>query len=181
MLENKPKLLLHTCCGVCGSWLAEMLSKKYEVIMYYFNPNIFPESEYGLRRDASRGVAEKLGMKFIEGLYDHSAWQEAVKGLEGEPEGGKRCEKCFDWRLRESARYAKENGFDCFASTLTIGRNKSGEVINPIGKKWAEHFGIKFLEGDWKKQGGQQETNKKSHEMGVYRQNYCGCEFSMLD
>ncbi|NIV03147.1 MAG: diacylglucosamine hydrolase, partial [Calditrichae bacterium] len=98
-MENKPKLLLHTCCGVCGSWLAEMLSKKYEVIMYYFNPNIFPESEYGLRRDASRGVAEKLGMKFIEGLYDHSAWQEAVKGLEGEPEGGKRCEKCFDWRL----------------------------------------------------------------------------------
>jgi len=179
MDKKKSKLLLHICCGVCGAWLPEMLSTDYDVAFYFFNPNIYPQEEYGLRRDAARGVAQTLGMRFIEGAYEPQAWHAAVKGLENELEGGRRCEVCFDFRLQITARYAKENGFDIFASTLTIGRNKRGEVINPIGEKWGKHFGIKFLAGDWKKQGGQQETDKKSKEMGVYRQNYCGCVYSM--
>jgi hypothetical protein len=177
--KKRPRLLLHTCCGVCGAWVPEMLSGEYLVTIFYFNPNIFPKDEYNRRQEAARLVAKKIEIEFIEGEYDHGKWLEAIRGLEQEPEGGKRCLICFDYRLSETARYAKKHGFDFFASTLTIGRNKRADIINPIGEKWAKKLGIKFLAEDWKKQGGQVETEKKSKEMDIYRQNYCGCEFSM--
>lgn len=178
--NNRPKLLLHACCGVCGAWVPEMLSPDYDVTVYFYNPNIYPKEEYERRRDAAEEMAKSIGVNFIEGEYDHEAWLEAVKGLEAEPEGGGRCPICFSYRLEQTARYAKENGFDFFASTLTIGRNKRADVINPIGERLSDKFGIKFLVGDWKKKGGQEESNKKSREHGIYRQHYCGCEFSLI-
>jgi len=179
MASAKKKLLLHTCCGVCGSWIAEKLSKDYDVTIYFYNPNIYPEDEYKRRRDASQAVAESLGIGFIEGEYSPGGWFEGVRGLEQEPEGGNRCCVCFDYRLERTARYAKENNFNAFATTLTIGRNKRADVINPIGDQWAKQYGLKFVGGDWKKEGGQVETDKKSQELGIYRQNYCGCKYSI--
>jgi len=179
-MRGKPKkLLLHTCCGVCGSWIAQDLNRDYQVTMYFYNPNIYPEEEYARRRDGARIVAESLGIPFIEGEYTPEGWSEGVRGLEHEPEGGDRCCVCFDYRLERTARYAKEHGFRYFATTLTIGRNKRADVINPIGKQWSKQYGVKFVEGDWKKRGGQNETDKKSQEMGLYRQNYCGCKYSI--
>ncbi|MDD4995699.1 MAG: epoxyqueuosine reductase QueH [Patescibacteria group bacterium] len=177
MDETKSKLLLHTCCGVCGAWVPEMLAVEYAVTIFYFNPNIYPTDEYERRRDAAKATAERLGIEFIEGEYDHNAWLEAVRGLETESEGGKRCAVCFDYRLGETARYSREHGFDFFATTLTIGRNKRADIINPIGEKRAGEYGVKFLAGDWKKAGGQEETRRRTAEHEIYRQNYCGCEF----
>lgn len=158
--------------------MPEMLSQDYEVIVYYDNPNISPEEEYERRRDAAKIIADNLGFDFIESKYDHGAWLEVVRGLEDEPEGGKRCSVCFSYRLEKTAKYAKVHGFDAFATTLTIGRNKRADVINPIAENFATQNNIKFLAGDWKKKGGQEESNKKSQEHGIYRQHYCGCEFS---
>lgn len=178
-INKRSKLLIHTCCGVCGAWVPEMLSCDYDVVIYFFNSNIFPREEYDRRRDAAQFIAEKLGIDFVEGEYDHDAWRAAVAGLEHEPEGGRRCPVCFAFRLEQTGRYAKEHGFQYFASTLTIGRNKRADVINPIGESLAQSLGIKFLAGDWKKKGGQEQSNKKSREHGIYRQHYCGCEFSI--
>lgn len=180
-MTEKKKLLLHTCCGVCGAWVPEMLSKDYEVTVYFYNPNVFPKEEYEKRRDAAKTIADKLGLDFVEGEYDHNGWLEVVRDLEHEPEGGKRCPVCFTYRLEHTAEYAKSKGFDYFATTLTIGRNKRADVINPIAENLAEKYGVKFLSGDWKKKGGQEQSNKKSQEHGIYRQDYCGCEFSKRD
>jgi predicted adenine nucleotide alpha hydrolase (AANH) superfamily ATPase len=174
----KPRLLLHICCGVCGAWVPRKLSANFDVTLYFFNPNIAPEEEYKKRLAAAYQAADGAGVKLIEGLYKPEDWLRVVRGLENEPEGGKRCEICFDYRLREAARYAKENGFEFFASTLTIGRNKKATVINPLGEKRAAQFGLKFLAEDFKKGGGQFETDKESRRLGLYRQNYCGCIFS---
>lgn len=179
MSQNKPKLLLHTCCGVCGSWVPESLLTDFEVDLFFFNPNIQPEEEYARRRDAARQVADSLNLKFIEKNYKPEKWLLSVRGHEGDPEGGERCKICFDFRLKEVAKYAKENGYDYFATTLTVGRNKKADVINPLGEKWANHFGIKFLARDFKKSGGQEKTDKESRRLHLYRQNYCGCIFSI--
>ncbi|MBU2509395.1 MAG: epoxyqueuosine reductase QueH [Patescibacteria group bacterium] len=178
-MNRKPKLLLHTCCGTCGAWIPEMLSEDFEVDLYYFNPNIHPEKEYLRRLEDVRKVARALNLKLIEGNYNPRSWFEHVKGLEGEPEGGKRCTLCFELRLREAAKYASENSYDIFGTTLTIGRNKRADIINPIGEKLASEFGLLFLDRDFKKQAGFEKSCRKSDEIGVVRQNYCGCSFSL--
>lgn len=175
----KPKLLLHTCCGVCGAWIPKKLSADFDVTLYFFNPNIAPAEEYGRRLEAARQVADSVGVELVLGRYQPEEWLMLVRGRESDPEGGERCEMCFSLRLGETAKYAKENGFEYFASTLTVGRNKRAAVINPLGEKWAKQFGLKFLAEDFKKGGGQVETDKESHRLGLYRQNYCGCVFSM--
>jgi hypothetical protein len=175
----KPKLLLHICCGVCGSWVPKKLARDFDVTLYFFNPNIYPEEEYKLRLGAARLAAAEAGVELIEGRYQPEEWLVLVRGHENDLEGGERCKMCFDLRLGETAKYAKENNFEYFASTLTIGRNKKAAVINPLGEKWAKQFGLKFLAEDFKKGGGQVETDKESHRLNLYRQNYCGCVFSM--
>lgn len=175
----KPKLLLHICCGVCGAWIPKKLSADFAVTLYFFNPNIAPEEEYKKRLEAVRQVAREVGVDLIEGPYQPKEWFALVRGHENDQEGGERCEMCFSLRLGESAKYAKENGFEFFATTLTIGRNKKASVINPLGEKWAKEFNIKFLAGDFKKSGGQVETDRESHRLRLYRQNYCGCVYSM--
>ncbi len=175
----KPKLLLHICCGVCGAWIPKKLSADFDVTLYFFNPNIAPEEEYKKRLDAAWQAADEAGVELVEGSYQPKEWLGLVRDHENDPEGGERCEMCFSLRLGETAKCAKENGFDFFASTLTIGRNKKAAVINPLGERWAAQFGLKFLAEDFKKGGGQAETDKESHRLGLYRQNYCGCIYSM--
>ena len=179
MKSRKPKLLLHVCCGVCGTWVPELLSKDFAVDLYYFNPNIQPKEEYLSRLEAARRAGRRLGLKLIEGEYDPKPWFAAVRGLENEPEGGKRCAVCFDFRLRQTAFFAKRGFYEYFASTLTIGRNKPARTIDQIGHKWAKEFGVKFFPGDWKKKGGQIESDGRARRMGLFRQNYCGCVYSM--
>lgn len=159
--------------------MPKKLAEKFSVALYFFNPNISPEEEYQKRLVAARQAADEAGVKLVEGPYQPKKWLALVRGRENDPEGSERCEMCFSLRLGETAKHAKENNFEYFASTLTIGRNKKAAVINPLGEKWAEQFGLKFLAEDFKKGGGQVETDKESHRLGLYRQNYCGCVFSM--
>lgn len=179
MTQAKPKLLLHVCCGVCGAWIAQALSRNFEVVLFFFNPNIAPEDEYRGRLEAAEKVAREAKMELVSGRYQPEEWLALVRGHESDPEGGERCEMCFGLRLGETAKYAKENNFEFFASTLTVGRNKKAAMINPLGEKWAKQFGLKFLAEDFKKGGGQVETDKESRRLGLYRQNYCGCGFSI--
>ena len=179
MSSKNPKLLLHICCGVCGAWIPKKLASDFDVTLYFFNPNINPVEEYRKRLEAARQAAVESGVKLVEGPYQPQEWLALVRGHENDPEGGARCEMCFSLRLGETAKYAKENHFEYLASTLTIGRNKKAVVINPLGEKWAKEFGLKFLSRDFKKDGGQTETDRESRRLNLYRQNYCGCVFSM--
>ncbi|MFH2136564.1 MAG: epoxyqueuosine reductase QueH [Patescibacteria group bacterium] len=179
MNSVKSKLLLHICCGICGAWIPKKLSADFDVTLYFFNPNIAPAEEYERRLRAARRAAAEAGVELIEGRYQPEEWLALTRGHENDPEGGERCEMCFSLRLGETAKYAKENKFEYFTSTLTVGRNKKAAMINPLGEKWAKQFGLNFLAEDFKKSGGQVETDKESHRLGLYRQNYCGCVFSM--
>jgi predicted adenine nucleotide alpha hydrolase (AANH) superfamily ATPase len=172
------KLLLHTCCGPCAIYVAKKLRENYAVTLFFYNPNIWPKEEHDRRFNVLIQWCKKENLELIEGQYNHNNWLSKVKGLENEPEGGRRCEICYQMRLEESARYAKENDFDCLATTLTSGRNKKASVINPIGQSVCEKYGIKFIAGDWKKQGGQEESCRLSKAEAMYRQDYCGCEYS---
>mgnify|MGYP001598826498 FL=1 len=174
------RLLLHICCVVCSSHVLDVLRREFQVTAYFYNPNIEPLEEYEKRRDSTRQWCEKTGLPFVEGPAGHNHWAEAVKGFEREPAGGARCLICWRLRLAETARYAKENGFDIFAATLTMGRNKKAEVINPLGQQAAEQHGVVFYEADWKKNGGQEAARQIAKENNLYRQNYCGCLFSKL-
>lgn len=172
-----PRLLLHTCCAVCSCHVLDVLRREHQITVYFFNPNIEPREEYEKRRDSVKDWCERVGIAFVEGPAGHNHWAEAIKGFENEPEGGARCLICWRLRLEEAARYAKENGFEVFAATLTMGRNKQAAAINPLGQQAAEKYGIKFLEADWKKDGGQEAARRLAAEHGIYQQNYCGCLF----
>jgi predicted adenine nucleotide alpha hydrolase (AANH) superfamily ATPase len=181
-------MLLHVCCGPCSTHVAKFFSKNHEVVGYFYNPNIFPYREWLLRYEAFLKVAKSGFLKdyFPKNILgeeeyqsEHEKFLKAVKGFESEPEGGARCSICFKLRLEEAARFAKEFGENVFAATLTVGRNKKAEVINPIGKECAKKYGLEFYEADFKKQDGFLESVKLSKEFGLYRQHYCGCEFSL--
>ena len=173
------KLLLHICCGPCATHVLEVLSHQYDITGYFCNPNIYPEEEYIKRLDAAHEAAKKLNIPLIEGEYTSQIFYNAVKGYENEPENGKRCTICYRLRLSGTALYAAGNSFDCIASTLTLGPQKKASVINPIGKEETESAGLTFIEGDWKKKDGFKRSCELSREYGIYRQNYCGCMFSM--
>lgn len=179
--NNKKKLLLHTCCATCSGYLASRLSHDYVVTVFYYNPNIFPESEHVLRRDEAKKFFLGQGYEFIEIEPNHDKWRKLVAGLEQEPERGRRCEICYRDRLGKTADYAKNNGFEVFASTLAISPHKDSQLINRLGQELAENTGLVFLAGDWKKQDGFRQAMALSHEHGFYRQNYCGCEYSRLE
>ena len=177
--KNKPKLLLHICCAPCGGFLAFELLKDFTVTVYYGNSNIYPEAEFKKRLAEARNFFTKNEMDFMEAEYNHNHWLSLVAGLENEPERGKRCILCYYNRLRSSAEYAKKNNFDCFGSTLAISPHKDALVINNLGRALAKQIGIPFLAGDWKKQDGFRKAMEFSHEHNFYRQNYCGCEFTL--
>lgn len=176
---KKPKLLLQICCIGCGAYVVQLLKEQYRLKLYFYNPNIYPQTEYYKRLKETRRVASRLGLKLIVGKYQHGNWLGKIKGQENEPERGARCVICYRDRLEATARLAHRLKFDYFGSTLTISPHKSAEVINMLGNEASDKYQIKYLESDFKKCDGFKKSVIISKELKLYRQDYCGCEFSM--
>ncbi len=180
--EKVPSLLLHSCCAPCSSYCLELLSQHFAVTVFYYNPNIYPPEEYTMRvAEQERFVKDfpvKHNISFVEGTYDTAKFYEMAKGMEHLEEGGERCFACYELRLRESAEYAKEHGFDFFTTTLSISPLKNAEKLNEIGKKLETEYGVKYLYSDFKKQNGYKRSTEISNAYDMYRQYYCGCIYS---
>ena len=181
-LSGRPRLLLHSCCGPCSSYVLEYLTRYFEVFLSYYNPNIQPREEYDLRLENQLCVLGRIpGVTLVPCGYDGGAYDEAVRGLEDEPEGGARCTECFKLRLDFAAREAKRLGCDYFATTLTVSPHKDAQRINAIGEALAGKYGVKWLPGDFKKRDGYKRSIELSREFGLYRQDYCGCLYSKTE
>ncbi len=178
-----PTLLLHACCAPCSSYCLEYLSQFFRITVFFYNPNIYPEKEYAYRVSEIRRLISESEyvneVSLIEGEFKPDEFYSAVKGLEKVKEGGERCFSCYELRLRKTAELCKEIGFDYFTTTLTISPLKNAEKINEIGEKLAEEYGIKHLPSDFKKKNGYKRSIELSREHNLYRQNYCGCVFSV--
>ncbi len=196
--QTVPSLLLHSCCGPCSSACLERLTEHFEVTVYYYNPNIYPEEEYAHRVEEQERLIRQFPhhhpIHFLAGRYEPREFYEAVKGLEAEPEGGRRCTACYELRLRETARVAKEKGFDYFATTLTVSPLKDADRLNIIGVREAQRLkteedgktaepenteGPFWLYSDFKKKNGYQRSIELSALYEMYRQDYCGCVYSL--
>lgn len=179
---EKPRLLLHSCCGPCSSYVLEYLTQYFRVTVLYYNPNIQPREEYDKRLHWQREIIARLPtpetVDILECVYDGAHYTEAVRGLEREPEGGARCTVCFRLRLEETARLAKAHGYDYFCTTLTVSPHKDAERINAIGAVLAAQYGVAWLPSDFKKREGYKRSIELSKQYGLYRQDYCGCLFS---
>ena len=180
--DKRPKLLLHSCCGPCSAPVLEYLTQYYEVTLFWYNPNIWPEKEYDRRLAAQQkliramGLEEQVRIAVIPGGSD--AWHQAIEGLENEPEGGERCARCFRLRLSEAAEEAAKRGCDWFTTTLTISPLKNAELLNEIGEQEGKARGVRFLPCDFKKKDGFKRSTELSAVYGLYRQSYCGCIYS---
>ena len=181
--ERVPKLLLHSCCAPCSSYVLEYLSQYFEITVFYYNPNIYPESEYTKRIWEQQKLIDELPAKhpisFMAGPYDKERFYEMASGLEHVKEGGARCMKCYELRLREAAKIAKNAGFDYFTTTISISPLKNAERLNEIGQRLGEEYEVEYLLSDFKKKNGYKRSIELSKIYGLYRQDYCGCEFSM--
>lgn len=174
------KILLHICCGPCATLALERLKEQnFEITGFFYNPNIYPIEEYNLRLKNAETVAQKNEIEIMPSLYEKDKWDRKIRGYENEKEGGKRCELCIKMRLTETGEKAKEGGFDTFGTTLTTGINKDSRLINLYGASISDDIGIPFYLEDFKKQGGFQRSVVLSKEMGLYRQKYCGCLYSL--
>lgn len=177
-----PKLLLHSCCAPCSSYCLEYLSQFFEITVLYYNPNIYPEEEYTKRVEEQERLISEMNFKYpvrlIKGRYEPKKFFEMAKGLEDVKEGGERCFKCYELRLREAAALASEGHYDYFTTTLTISPLKNAQKLNEIGTRLAEEYGVRHLPSDFKKKNGYKRSTELSAEHGLYRQNYCGCVFS---
>ena len=180
--EMRPRLLLHSCCGPCSSSVLEYLVEFFDVTVLWFNPNIWPDEEFSRRLEAQQKLLRAMDPEGKISLLvlprQEEKWYEAVKGLEKEPEGGARCTECFRLRLEETAKIAAERGFDCFCSTLTLSRHKDPVRINALGEAFAEQYGVAWLPSEFKKRGRELRSKQLCEAYGIYRQDYCGCEFS---
>lgn len=183
--EKVPKLLLHSCCAPCSSYVLEYLSKFFEITVFYYNPNIYPEEEYCKRVKEQqmfiREIDSQHPIAFLEGDYDTDRFYEMARGMESLREGGERCFGCYRLRLRKTAELAAKNGFDYFTTTLSISPMKNAQWLNEIGGSLAEEYGVKYLFSDFKKKNGYKRSIELSGEYGLYRQDYCGCVFSMRE
>ena len=186
LASEKPRVLLHACCGPCATSCVERLVSDYSVTVFYYNPNITDEKEYFLRRDNltyfidafNRSRPEDPPVSYLEGTYDPDHYLRRTAALAEEPEGGRRCTVCFEMRLAETARVAKDLGFDCFTTTLTVSPHKNYSLIASIGGSLSERFGTEFLAIDFKKKDGFRRSIELSKQYGLYRQNFCGCEYA---
>lgn len=181
--EKAPSLLLHSCCAPCSSYVMEYLSNYFEITVFYYNPNIYPESEYTKRILEQQTLISKMKTRhpisFMAGNYDKDRFYEMARGMEHLKEGGERCLRCYELRLRESAEVAKKCGFDYFATTLSISPLKNAARLNEIGMRLSEEYGVAYLPSDFKKKNGYKRSIELSKKYGLYRQDYCGCEFSV--
>lgn len=185
--ENKklniiPTLLLHSCCAPCSSYVLEYLSEYFKISVLYYNPNIFPKEEYEYRIQEQRKLIDELPaknkIKLISTDYTPQDFYQIAKGYEKEPEGGERCFRCYELRLREAAVYAVKDQYDYFTTTLSISPLKNAQKLNEIGAKLSEEYGVKYLYSDFKKKNGYKRSVELSEIYGLYRQNYCGCVYS---
>ncbi|MFL2731258.1 MAG: hypothetical protein DBW99_05545 [SAR86 cluster bacterium] len=181
--NGENRLLLHSCCAPCAGEIMEALSvSEIKTSIYFYNPNIHPIEEYEIRKDENKRFCDKLGFEFIDADYDKDNWFKRVKGLENEPERGKRCTKCFDIRFERSALYAKENSFKVFATTLGISRWKDMNQINEAGLRAASRYDeVKYWDFNWRKEGGSSRMIEISKREHFYQQEYCGCVYSLRD
>lgn len=177
-LNGKPRLLLHSCCAPCSTACIERLIPHFDVTVYYYNPNIDGVEEYSKRGAEQKRLCEIYNLPLVLEDFNPADFYGEVSGLEDLPEGGERCFKCFYLRLKRTAEYAKQNGYDYFTTTLTVSPLKDAEKINEIGSIVAKEVGVNFLPSDFKKRGGYQRSVELSKEYDLYRQNYCGCAFS---
>ncbi len=177
-----PSLLLHSCCAPCSSYVLEYLSQYFAITVLYYNPNIYPDEEYAHRvreqQEFIRRLPSRHPITFVEGAFDKSRFYDAVKGLEDLPEGGERCFRCYELRLREAAVQARALHADYFCTTLSISPLKNAEKLNEIGERLAAEYGVRYLPSDFKKKNGYKRSVELSREYGMYRQDYCGCVFS---
>lgn len=176
--QKKEKLLLHICCAGCGAYVSRLLNENFNVTLFYYNPNIYPEDEYKRRIIEVERIAKKYKLNLIRGEYDHNAWLRKIKGLEEEPEKGKRCLLCYEDRLETTVKVARQKGFKYFTSTLSVSPHKVATAISAIGQELSKKYNIEFLDKDFKKNDGFKKSIELSRELEIYRQNYCGCEFS---
>ena len=185
--EQKPHLFLHACCAPCSSYVLEYLTRYFHITLFYYNPNITPETEYQKRiqelqrfiREA--GYEEKGQVVLMEGDYDPTCFFDMAKGMEDLPERGERCYRCYELRMREAPKKAAELHADYFTTTLSISPMKNAAKLNEIGERLGEEYGVKYLLSDFKKKNGYKRSTELSKEYGLYRQDYCGCEFSLRE
>ena len=178
-LEYRPKLLLHSCCGPCSSAVIERLKEEYDITILYYNPCIYPFEEYEKRKAEQIRLLNILGVNILDCEYDNDKYENLIKGQENEREGGSRCSICFRQRLQKTAEVAKQNNFDIFCTTLTVSPHKNAKLINEIGSEIANQVGISYLPSDFKKQDGYKRSLELSKKYELYRQNYCGCRYSI--
>lgn len=182
--KRLPRVLLHSCCGPCSSAVLEYLTQYFDVTLLWYNPNIYPREEFDRRFKTQVELIEKMGLaekvSVLAEPWKSEDYYARIKGLEDEPEGGRRCEACFRLRLIEAARLAKHYGFDYFCTTLTLSRHKDADLINRLGEEIGRAAGVSWLPSDFKKRDGENLSVELSEKYGIYRQLYCGCEFSLL-
>lgn len=178
--DKKPTLLLHSCCGPCSSYVLEYLTQYFHITVFYYNPNISSVIEYQKRVEEQKRLIQEVypQVSFLEGDYNPEVFEKMSKGLEEEPEGGARCTKCYYMRMNETALKAKENGYDYFTTTLSISPYKDSERLNKIGEVLEQQYGVSYLYADFKKRNGYKRSIELSRQYHLYRQDFCGCEFS---
>ncbi|MBP1756832.1 MAG: hypothetical protein H6Q59_3230 [Firmicutes bacterium] len=183
--NRRPKLLIHSCCAPCSSYVLEYLTNYFDITIYYYNPNIYPQEEYIRRVEEQIGLIRSMELsslvQFKQGDYQPQLYYQTVKGLENEPEGGNRCFACYELRLREAAKLASAEGFEYFTTTLSISPHKNAEKLNEIGEKLSREYGVSYLPSDFKKKNGYKRSIELSKEYNLYRQDYCGCVYSVRD
>lgn len=181
-LEKGTKLLLHSCCAPCSSACLERLKDDFEITVLYYNPNIDEKDEYEKRKaEQIRFLTETGWAKILDCDHDQSAFEKIALGLENEPERGGRCYLCYELRLNQTAKIAKENGFEWFCTTLSLSPYKNADWLNELGAKAGSRYGVNYLTSDFKKRGGYARSIELSKEYGLYRQDFCGCRFSKRD
>ncbi len=176
---NKPKMLVHICCAPDALYVVDILQKDFDVSGFFYNPNIHPREEYERRLEETRKVAEMIGFEVIEGPYDDSRWHQIIAKFKDDPEKGRRCDVCYAMRLELTAKRAAESRFDIFATVMSLSPWKKAEVMNRVGKMFGRRFGIDFLEANFKKKNGFKKSVALSREQNLYRQDYCGCIYSI--
>jgi epoxyqueuosine reductase len=178
-LAKKDKLLLHICCAGCGAFVSQVLKEEYDVSLFYYNPNIYSQEEYEKRKENVEKIAEYFSLPLFFGKYDHDMWLEKIKGHEKDREKGERCFVCYADRINMVVTFARDNNFSFCTTTLTISPHKVAKKILEIGRIASDGTDTVFLERDFKKQDGFKKSVELSRKLGLYRQNYCGCEFSL--
>ena len=176
-LDSKKKLLLHSCCAPCSSYVISYLKDYFDITVLYYNPNIEPISEYNKRKEEQIRLCNIFNIKVLDCDYDNNLFHKVVAGLENEKEGGNRCFKCYELRLRKTASLAKN--YDYFGTTLTVSPFKNSKKLNEIGLILEQEYGIKYLVSDFKKKEGYKQSIKLSKEYNLYRQDFCGCIYSI--